>query len=140
MRIELSCLNAMASDNTHTLKLRDEQSGYYLLSVPLTKISFPFNPELEPSSLILMADIQHGDSMQTTLLDSDLTLELYNAAVQAGFKADETKLPFAGLSSAVCLVAPFPSVDSIARADEERMRQIGVNVNQPYVNIDPKTK
>ncbi|WP_340641836.1 hypothetical protein [Photobacterium damselae] len=140
MRIELLSLNAFETDNTHTLKLRDEQSGRYLLSVPLTKISFPFNPEIEPDSLILMANIQHGDSMQTTILDSVLTLELYNVAVKAGFKSDETKRPFTGLSDEVCLVAPFPSKGLIARVDEERMRQLGVNVNQPYVNINPKVE
>lgn len=138
MRIELSSLNAVASDNTHTIKFRDSSSDYCLLSMPLTSITFPFNPEIEPNSRILMANIWCDGFLPTTVVDSALTLKLYDAAIKAGFKQDKAKQSEAGFNDSLCLVAPFSTGESLVGEDEEKIHQSDVNVNQLDVNIYQK--
>ncbi|UJZ96361.1 hypothetical protein IHC87_17490 [Photobacterium damselae subsp. damselae] len=130
MRIELSSLNALASDNTHTFKLRDDSSDYCLLSIPLTSITFPSNPEMEPNSQRLMARVWCGGTVPIIIVDSALTQKLYDAAIKAGFKQDKAKQSEVGFYDSLCLVAPFPLEDSAVKEVEVKIHQIDGNINQ----------
>ncbi|MGR5465407.1 hypothetical protein ACPV5G_20945, partial [Photobacterium damselae] len=127
MRIELFKLNTLTTDNAHTVNFYEDNSEYCFLSMPLTSITFPFNPEINPEPLALMANIRCEYSLFTSILDPTLTQKLYDAAIKAGFKQDKTNQSELALdfNDSLRLVAPFPSEDSVACDDEERMHQWG---------------
>lgn len=128
IRIEPFSLNTLTMDNTHTVNFYEDNSEYHFLSIPLTKITFPFNPEIESNSLSLMANIQQECSLSTSILDSTLTQKLYGAAIRAGFKQDKATRQEFNFHDSLCLVAPFPSKSSEVHADEERMNLQGDSI------------